>query len=718
MDTDNVPDPDHAALALEHPSVCLMCQLWDLHCWPQDRAPGERCGGCETNGLVCLDPESAVLLFGTDASSILGIYPLGLLDGPIYYEGPEGANSGLARLVLRQVAALACAMPSLRTLAGSDQFGLPSAGSDDGGEAASGGTLVPGPGDEAMSTSTTTWQPNSMVPGGYASVSMPEHTVARRNPFTQPFGANARRGTYWNTVIVTLSSIPSPQSYFSVPHALGADFVPREGILNRVLQSLSPGPNTSDHNVIFLEGLPGSGKTTMALNVAYEVRERYPEHSVFWLSATSLSELQDSYKRVANVLGIQLHQDIATDHLQITQALEQLDQGHWLCIIDTEQHIRPDGSNPLWQYLPRNKNGMILITGRSSQAAASLGALPENIINVSRMTDDEAVKLWRQSMFNDVEYDTGSRLEMIKHLGHSPLAIKKACSYITMSWKIAVEAIRVGDVVAEQPPLVNVTISLAEKFDPLFRLIKRKEPFAWKALSFMCYLAAAPIPLSLLPEPPQGVEIYEVLQRLKEYSFILPGEERPSSSIQIDPIVQLSLRVWLGSENEQDQVVNATMIELAARLPPPTTSLWEEYFPHLWAVLRFAHNTELSPEIMVRSKFGLGLWEMDQRDDAQMQLANCVMLSTLGERPKPMGLALCVEIMALFMKEDGRLDEAEVYRPGAPDSKLIPPFLWNLHFRYNCLDLAVQRQRILEQVHLYPSIQRILQNQLEWNISI
>ncbi|CAH0040919.1 unnamed protein product [Clonostachys rhizophaga] len=711
MDTDNVPDPSHAALALEHPSVCLMCQLWDRHCWPQHRAPGQRCGGCETNALACLSPEFAVLLFGTDASSILGIYPLGLSEGPIYYEGPEGANSGLARLILRQVATLACAMPFPWALAGSDQFGLHPASSDNGGEIASGGALVPCLDDEATSASTTTWQPDWKVPGGYAGASMPESTLARRNPFTQPCGVHARRGTYWNTVIVTIS--PSLERYFSVPHALGADFVPREGILSRILQSLSPGSNTNGYNVLFLEGLPGSGKTTMALNVAYEIRERYPEHSVFWLSATSLSELQDSYKRIANVLGIQLHQDIATDHLQITQALEQLDRGRWLWIIDTEQHIRPDGSNPLWQYLPRNRNGTILITGRSSQAAASLGARPGNIINVSRMSDDEAVKLWRQSMFDGVEYGTGSRLEMIKHLGHSPLAIKKACSYITMNWSLVAEGTKVDGVVT-QPQRVNVSISLAENFDPLFRLIKRKEPFAWSTLCFTCYLDASPIPLSLLPEPPQGVDIYEALQRLKEYSFILPGKEGPSSSIRIDPIVQLSLRVWLNNENEKVQVVNTTMIKLAARLPPPTTSSWEEYFPHLWAILRFAHSTELSAEIIVRSKFGLGLWAMDQLDDAEMQLRNCIILSRLGEGQRPIGLFLCAEILALFLKEDSRLDEAEFYRHGTSDLKFhkFSSFLWNRHFRYNCLDLAVQRQRLLEQVHMYPCVQNILQKQL------
>lgn len=34
MDFDNVPGPSHAALALEHPSVCLMCQIWDRHVSP------------------------------------------------------------------------------------------------------------------------------------------------------------------------------------------------------------------------------------------------------------------------------------------------------------------------------------------------------------------------------------------------------------------------------------------------------------------------------------------------------------------------------------------------------------------------------------------------------------------------------------------------------------------------------------------------------------
>ncbi|CAH0045119.1 unnamed protein product [Clonostachys solani] len=713
MDRNNVPDTGHAALALEHLSVCLMCKLWNRHCWPQDRALGKKCDGCETNALVCIIPEFAVLLFGDVASSLFGINPVYLPEGPIHYEGPEGANSRLAELILRQVATLACAMPFPCALAGSDQLDLDPANSDNGGEITLGGTVVSCLDDEAMSpsttTSTTSWQPGRKVLGSYTAAPMPENTVARRNTFTQPSGAHGRPATYWNTVGVTMSSSPSPQRYFSVPDARGAQFIPREGILNRILQSLSLGSNTAGDNVIFLEGLPGSGKTTMALNVAFEVRERYLDHSVFWLSAASLSDLHDSYKRIANILGIKLYQDITTEHLQVTQALEQLHEGRWLWIIDTEQHICPDGVVPLWQYLPRNRNGTILITGRSSQAAASLGARPENIINVSRMSDDEAVKLWCQTMADGVEYGNGSRLEMIKLLGHSPLAIKKTCSYIRMSWSRAAEVIRAKKAVT-QPQRVNVTISLADEFDPLFRLIKRKDSFGWDALCFMCYLDAAPLPLSLLPEPPRGVDIYQALQRLKEHSFILQGEEGPSSSIRIDPIVQLSLRVWLKNENEHLQVIDTTMVKLAIRLPPPTTSTWEEYFPHLWAVLRFAHRSELSAEVVIRCKFGLGLWAMDQLDNAEMQLRICIMLSELVDGQRPIGLMLCMEILTLFLKDESRHKEAEFYRQRAHGLNfyMAPSFSLNLQFQYNCLDLAAQRLRILEKVHMYPCIEGIL----------
>ncbi|VUC31406.1 unnamed protein product [Clonostachys rosea] len=664
MDLSNVSDTRHAALALEHPSVCLLCQLWNNHCRPQRRAAGQRCSHCQTNTFACLNPGAAVLLFGDDAPALLGIGPLPPSQSTIHYEGPESANSRLAGLILRQVATLACVVSFPWDIAGSHYIDLASPNSHNGGATTSGDAIAPclDDHDETMSMLPTTEHPDREVPGDYINPSMPGNTAAGMPTPTQPSDGQVCLVSNRYTFLVTIPFSPSRQGYFSVPHALPADFIPREGILNRILQVLSPGSTKALDNVIFLEGLPGSGKTTMALHVAFELRDRFPEHSVFWLSATSLSDLYASYKRIANVLGIKLRQNTATDHLQITEALAQV-RGRWLCIIDTEQQIRPGDGNPIWGHLPRVRNGTILITGRSSQSAASLGTWPENIINVSRMSDDDASKLWRDCMLYRVE-DAETRLKMVELLGHSPLAIKRACRYIAVSWSRVVDAIRNNSPVS-QPQPVNATISLADKFDPLFHLIMREEPFAWEVVCFMCYLDAAPVPVSLLPEPPQGVDIYQALQRLKEYSFIFQDEGVISSSFRVNPIVQLSLRVWLQNEEQQAQAINTTMVELAARLPPPTTSTWEEYFPHLRALLGFGSLSDLKAEVLLRSKFGLGLWATNRLRDAEKQLMNCVVLSeeSEGHRPVEPALRWATWMMVLKLR-------AERSKPHATDSAL------------------------------------------------
>ena len=54
-----------------------------------------------------------------------------------------------------------------------------------------------------------------------------------------------------------------------------------------------------------IAGLGGVGKTQIALEVAYRVRDKKPECSVFWIPSTSTEMIEQAYMSIRKHLGLQ-----------------------------------------------------------------------------------------------------------------------------------------------------------------------------------------------------------------------------------------------------------------------------------------------------------------------------------------------------------------------------------------------------------------------------
>ncbi|KAL5866298.1 hypothetical protein ACKVWL_011554 [Pyricularia oryzae] len=101
--------------------------------------------------------------------------------------------------------------------------------------------------------------------------------------------------------------------HFSVPFSRNEHFVGREEILGRLLQRLPPiaHPDACQRTVI--HGLGGIGKTQVAIEAAYRVRDAYPECSVFWVPAVNMTMFDNGYRRVGRALEIQGIEDDDAD---------------------------------------------------------------------------------------------------------------------------------------------------------------------------------------------------------------------------------------------------------------------------------------------------------------------------------------------------------------------------------------------------------------------
>ncbi|KAI4599640.1 hypothetical protein KJ359_001737 [Pestalotiopsis sp. 9143b] len=208
------------------------------------------------------------------------------------------------------------------------------------------------------------------------------------------------------------------------------DFVGRDGILTELIVKILPSIKSNDCQRTVLKGLGGVGKTQIALEAAYRVRERDPNCSVFWVPAITMSTFENAYRGIGEALGTPgIEDDKADVKSMVKTALEKF-SSHWLLIIDNVDDIGLLDGEGLRKYIPYNRNGSILFTTRNNEVAVELGASPKNIYAIGEMNKAEALELL-QSRLQERQYrDSQATSKLLLHLVYLPLAIKQASAYM------------------------------------------------------------------------------------------------------------------------------------------------------------------------------------------------------------------------------------------------------------------------------------------------
>lgn len=117
-----------------------------------------------------------------------------------------------------------------------------------------------------------------------------------------------------------------------IPFLPNRSFVGRGAELDELKQKLMM-DRTCYKMSIF--GLGGTGKTQVALQFAYMVKESWSEFSIFWLPALSFESFEQSCAEVVRRLGIPQADDGEDDvKEQFKRHLETDRVGKWLLIVD------------------------------------------------------------------------------------------------------------------------------------------------------------------------------------------------------------------------------------------------------------------------------------------------------------------------------------------------------------------------------------------------
>jgi len=391
-----------------------------------------------------------------------------------------------------------------------------------------------------------------------------------------------------------------PKRYWMVPFGRNRDFVGRESILAQLLERIPPGADKDDCQRTAIEGLGGVGKTQIALQAAFRVRDEHPNCSVFWVPAVDATSFENAYREIGRELGVEGIDGAQADVKALVRAaLPTKIVGSWLLIIDNADDVDLlVGASSLAGYLPFGYNGSILFTTRNHEVAVRLDIPERNIIPTTEMDTAEATMLLRRGVKESQMRDTNSTTALLGVLAYLPLAIRQASAYMAktgISTTRYLEHCRSSDKhwikllskdFEDQGRYKTIQNPIATTWVISFDQISRSSQLATTYLKSMCFLAEKDIPLALLPAGDE-LEIDEAFGTLKAYAF---ATEREHASYDMHRLVRLAMRNWLEREEELEEQVTSTLKRLDDVFPIPrfnNRDLWHRHLPHVLAALEF-----------------------------------------------------------------------------------------------------------------------------------
>ncbi|KAM3552686.1 hypothetical protein MY1884_007076 [Beauveria asiatica] len=245
-----------------------------------------------------------------------------------------------------------------------------------------------------------------------------------KNKKWQPYAA-AMAAAYAKAVLA--------QIVYYIPFTRNLNFTGRRTQLDQLERMLF----REKRERVAVVGLGGMGKTQIALELAYRVRNMEvagvtERHSVFWVPAQSMATFHKTAGELVQRFNIQCGDDDPKEALRTY--LESDAAGHWLLVVDNvDDTVVLDGvpgqSAGLSDFLPRSPKGRLLITTR--QASVAVDAAGSNLVKLSSMTFDEAHSLMGTLLLDKGQVrDTESTKELLEKLTCLPLTLAQAAAYM------------------------------------------------------------------------------------------------------------------------------------------------------------------------------------------------------------------------------------------------------------------------------------------------
>jgi tetratricopeptide (TPR) repeat protein len=391
-----------------------------------------------------------------------------------------------------------------------------------------------------------------------------------------------------------------------VPFARSGSFVGRSSLLAQIKEHCS----SKGGHKLTIYGLGGCGKTAIALEAAYELRDHNPLCAVFWIAAVSRESVELSFQEIAVLLNIPGILNPKNNAKQLVKArLSDETFGPWLLVVDNadDTSILLDpregnhGAERLIDYLPSSRHGSVLFTTRTRLAAVDLSGA--NSIALEQLTMLEATEVLETRLLPEHRHEIENRKvtnEFLDMLVCSALAIVQAAAFINKnditledymshyrgSEKDAMDLLSKEFI--DQSRYRETENPIATTWYISFEQIRKQNEESMRLLSFMACVANNDIPETLLPPGNSKPNRTEAIRNggQKEQA------SQPTKTFDIHPLVHLAMRGWLKAHGQWSLCITEAMQRMLDALSCEVESR-DRWMPYILHASHFADIPEL-----------------------------------------------------------------------------------------------------------------------------
>ena len=406
---------------------------------------------------------------------------------------------------------------------------------------------------------------------------------------------------------MAMSSNQTKQPYYYIPLQRNKHFVGRKDELQDVKQKLFVVGTCSKVAIV---GLGGVGKTQIALELAYQVKESLTGCSVFWVPAVSAETMEQAYKEIATLLRIPGYEDPKEDIKQkVKQTLSTESVGQWLFIVDNADDLNmlsasKPGATSLSNNFPESTLGSIVYTTRTHDVALHLA---DEIVPMDKMSPETAKELLKTIISRpEVLKDDRQTSELLDELEFLPLAITQAAAYLNRN-KISISAYLglLKDTEEERIAVLSRNFedktrysgsrnAIAATWIVSFDQIRASDQDAADYLAFMSCIEPKMIPQFVLPPLESKERKIHALGTLQAYSFIM--EREGGHSYDLHRLVHLAMRNWLQEQGLISHWIDLGIQHFATIFPNSENweerEIWQQYLPHASRIASSTHAEE------------------------------------------------------------------------------------------------------------------------------
>ena len=381
-------------------------------------------------------------------------------------------------------------------------------------------------------------------------------------------------------------------SSFYLPFQQNRQFVGRREEIETLKQKLLV---HKDCQKVAISGLGGIGKTQIALQFAYYVKENYPEFSIFWVQVLSMETFERGCIGIATTLGMK--QENKEDIKQLVQQrLCSKTAGKWLLIVDNADDLDllrgQEQTECILPYLPESDDGLTIFTTRHGAVAQYL--VGNDVVEIGKMTAKEAMDLIEKSLLRKASPDNDEVVtNLLAELDYLPLAITQAVAYININKSSMSEYLRLlknteQDAIAimstdfgDRTRYQNMTNAVAKTWTITFNKILEQNALAADLLGFISCIEWRAIPYSMLPKASSEALLAGAIGMLCSYSFL--EKQDNGKKLDMHRLVHLATRTWIRQNGREAETSKAAMKHLSEVFPYDdytNREIWNDYLPH------------------------------------------------------------------------------------------------------------------------------------------